>query len=975
MGAALSSMLAAPESLLTFAVVAAVAWVVVKILLQPKFPRGEGSAGNRVQCYDPATLQYLGFSPALKASDGTAGAAAVGAQQLRAEEAVPEGADAIRGGKPGPHMQSRARCRWMLLSLLLNRSSLTAFLSSLTAFLSSLTAFLSSLTAFLSSLTAFLSSLTAFLSSLTAFLSSLTAFLSSLTAFLSSLTAFLSSLTAFLSSLTAFLSSLTAFLSSLTAFLSSLTAFLSSLTAFLSSLTAFLSSLTAFLSSPTAWSLIAAHLILSRVSARESGKVLVVLLPKSGKVLVDAGFGEILTTCEKIAWLLNEGERWLKPEYRSVGRTMLHKVARVEFEPAGVIGAIVPWNYPFHNVLNPVLSAVFAGNAAVIKVMPWNYPFLNVLNPVLSAVFAGNAAVIKYPFHNVPNPVLSAVFAGNAAVIKPRKRALKAVGGPPELVHVITGFGPTGSALVQSSVDRLIFVGSTAVGRKVLQPSASLLSSVSASLLSSVSASLLSSVSASLLSSVSASLLSSVSASLLSSVSASLLSSVSASLLSSVSASLLSSVSASLLSSVSASLLSSVSASLLSSVSASLLSSVSTSPQVLEASAVNLTPTVLELGGKDAFIVCDDADLKQVVPIALRAVFQCSGQNCIGAERFFVQAGIYDQFVGEVVSVAQQMRLGYPLADELEGDEQDGMNGGREKATAPASQQEGVGDGELGKVARGGQFYPPTVLVNVRPTMRILHEEVFGPIMCIVKFENDLEVVAAANDCPFGLGCSVFSGDRRRAAAIGAAVQCGMVAINDFGCTYMCQSLPFGGVKESGFGRFAGVEGLRGCCNEKAIVEDRFYSLIKTNIPPPLQILLSSRPTFLYLSSAIPASAGAHVLCPHPAGAALILISPLPCPSPCSNLPPPPAPAQYPLAPNAVPFQQALVRMFFAHTLLAQLSGLFHLLLELMRSPKRTNTPQRPSSAAHVAGAGATTSAARHNSGVGASGGERPHNE
>ncbi|CAI7883627.1 unnamed protein product, partial [Closterium sp. NIES-53] len=68
-----------------------------------------------------------------------------------------------------------------------------------------------------------------------------------------------------------------------------------------------------------------------------------------------------------IAWLLSEGEKYLKPEYRSVGRTMMHKVARVEFEPAGVIGAIVPWNYPFHNVLNPVLSAVFSGNAAVIK--------------------------------------------------------------------------------------------------------------------------------------------------------------------------------------------------------------------------------------------------------------------------------------------------------------------------------------------------------------------------------------------------------------------------------------------------------------------------------------------------------------------------------------------------------------------------------------------------------------------------------
>ncbi|CAI7883639.1 unnamed protein product [Closterium sp. NIES-53] len=160
-------------------------------------------------------------------------------------------------------------------------------------------------------------------------------------------------------------------------------------------------------------------------------------------------------------------------------------------------------------------------------------------------------------------------------------------------------------------------------------------------------------------------------------------------------------------------------------------------------------------------------------------------------------------------------------------------------APAAAAASEGAlpfGSSSSCRLSLGGQFYPPTVLVNVQPTMRILHEEVFGPLMCIVKFENDQEVVAVANDCPFGLGCSVFSRDRRRAAAIGAAVQCGMVAINDFGCTYMCQSLPFGGVKESGFGRFAGVEGLRGCCNEKAIVEDRFYSLFKTNIPPPLQV-------------------------------------------------------------------------------------------------------------------------------------------
>lgn len=86
--------------------------------------------------------------------------------------------------------------------------------------------------------------------------------------------------------------------------------------------------------------------------------------------MIDAVLGEILTTCEKIAWLLSEGEKWLRPESRSVGRTMIHKVARVEYVPLGVLGAIVPWNYPFHNLLNPVLAALFAGNAIVVKVKP-----------------------------------------------------------------------------------------------------------------------------------------------------------------------------------------------------------------------------------------------------------------------------------------------------------------------------------------------------------------------------------------------------------------------------------------------------------------------------------------------------------------------------------------------------------------------------------------------------------------------------
>lgn len=88
----------------------------------------------------------------------------------------------------------------------------------------------------------------------------------------------------------------------------------------------------------------------------------------SGKSMLDAVFGEIINTCEKLYWLIGKGEQCLKPEGRSPGIMMFYKAPRLEFIPLGVIGAIVPWNYPFHNVLNPVSAAIMAGNAIVIKV-------------------------------------------------------------------------------------------------------------------------------------------------------------------------------------------------------------------------------------------------------------------------------------------------------------------------------------------------------------------------------------------------------------------------------------------------------------------------------------------------------------------------------------------------------------------------------------------------------------------------------
>uniref|UniRef100_A0A0A9WGT9 Aldehyde dehydrogenase 22A1 n=1 Tax=Lygus hesperus TaxID=30085 RepID=A0A0A9WGT9_LYGHE len=131
-------------------------------------------------------------------------------------------------------------------------------------------------------------------------------------------------------------------------------------------------------------------------------------------------------------------------------------------------------------------------------------------------------------------------------------------------------------------------------------------------------------------------------------------------------------------------------------------------------------------------------------------------------------------------------------------------------------------------------FFQPAILTNVTPEMPIAQEEVFGPVMVIMKFSYDTEAIRIVNACPYGLGASVFSGNASRAQYIADRLQTGMVNINDFGINYLCQSLPFGGMKISGFDRFAGREGLRGNCVVRAMTRDRIPG-VKTVIPAVLE--------------------------------------------------------------------------------------------------------------------------------------------
>lgn len=412
--------------------------------------------------------------------------------------------------------------------------------------------------------------------------------------------------------------------------------------------------------------------IMKEVVARQE-EICRLAVRDSGKTMADAAMGEIFPVCEKLRYTIAHGEADLAPEERASG-LLPHKAARVEYLPLGVIGVIAPWNFPFHNFFCPTIPALFAGNAVVVKV---------------SELATWSSLHYVRIFEDV----------------------LKRRGHSPDLVQVVTGYGPTGSALVTSGVDKIFFTGSPQNGRKVMA-----------------------------------------------------------------------------------------------------------------AAAETLTPVVLELGGKDPMIICDDAELEQAVSTALFGVFNACGQMCVGAERLYVFERIYPQFVEAVVRRTAELRQGPPLAGEVD----------LGAMTMPRQLQiiQELVDDAVAKGARvltggrprtdlGGNFYPPTILVDVDHSMRITQEEQFGPVMVIIKVRSEEEAVRLANDCPYGLGSSVFTRDPERADRLARQIDAGMTTVNDFGLAYMIQSLPFGGRKISGFGKINGREGLRACCNEKAIVTDR----------------------------------------------------------------------------------------------------------------------------------------------------------
>lgn len=265
--------------------------------------------------------------------------------------------------------------------------------------------------------------------------------------------------------------------------------------------------------------------------------------------------------------------------------------------------------------------------------------------------------------------------------------------------------------------------------------------------------------------------------------------------------------------------------------------------KVMESAARNLTPLILELGGKDVMVLRHDVKLSNVLPFVMRGCYQNSGQNCVGVERVLVYESIYNDFLKEIVPKVKALRQGNPLPSYGATGKVDcgSMIMPEQLQIVQALVDDAVKKGATlhcgGKVNPGlnGQFFEPTVLSDVTPEMNVFNQEVFGPVMTVVKVpdDDDQECIRLVNHCEFGLGSSIFTGDDVAGLKIGQQFQTGMLTVNDYASNYLVQSLPFGGVKESGFGRFAGIEGLRALCLERAIVVDK-SPLIRTSIPSPI---------------------------------------------------------------------------------------------------------------------------------------------
>lgn len=410
----------------------------------------------------------------------------------------------------------------------------------------------------------------------------------------------------------------------------------------------------------------------ARLSFRERGRVILrareivlgeldeiatVVARETGKPVAEAVSMEIVPSLDLMQYFARQTEKLLRPQKIDIGQYgLMGRSSRVVHKPLGVVGIISPWNFPWATPLDEVVMALMAGNAVVVK--PSELTPLTALR--IAAVF---------------------------------QRAGLDVG----LLQVITGDGTTGAALIDSGVDKIIFTGSVATGKRVA-----------------------------------------------------------------------------------------------------------------EAAARHLTPIVLELGGKDPMIIFADANLENAARGAVWGAFANAGQACASVERCYVHESVASQFIERVVAETRLLKQNIGLEEDTD---LGAMSSERQLRIVENHVNDAVAHGALvltggRRATLPGSFYEPTVLTSVDHSMAIMREETFGPVLPIMTFNGEEEGIRLANDSIFGLTASVWTKDIARAKRVAGQIEAGTVMINEVLYTHAVAQTPWGGVKQSGYGRTHGRAGL-----------------------------------------------------------------------------------------------------------------------------------------------------------------------
>ena len=435
------------------------------------------------------------------------------------------------------------------------------------------------------------------------------------------------------------------------------------------------------------------------VIADMADEIVDVITSETGKKKLEAMMTEVYLVADLFHYYGKNVEDFLSPVKVPTPMVLPRRRSYYQFHPRGVIAVISPWNYPFLLSMGPLISAMAAGNGAVLK-------------PSSQTTGCGVIAT----------------------------KIFKKAGFPKDLVQVVTGpGGKTGDALLAASgIDMFFFTGSTGIGR-----------------------------------------------------------------------------------------------------------------QVAELSAKRLIPFIMELGGKDALIVLGGADLDRAANAAVFASFENAGQTCIGTERCYVEAAVYDEFVLRVKNIVKNLKAApgegsYSLGPMITKAQQISVSKALADATAKGAKV--IAKGSCSD--KGGQFLMPTCLTDVPPGTVLMDEETFGPVLPIIKVKDADEAIRLANDSKYGLSGSVFGRLDRHTKKVVDSLDTGSVSVNDVLNIMVNPNLPFGGVKRSGMGFYHSKEGLRSFCKMKSVIENKNWSKKKELYYYPYDVsdyeLLKSGLRFFY---------------------------------------------------------------------------------------------------------------------------------